>query len=285
MEQIKQVSQLRQTVDQLVKSGKKIVLVPTMGNLHAGHLSLVEEAQKHGDCVVVSIFVNPAQFNNPQDLQNYPRTLEDDLAKLQRLNISKLLVFTPNVDDIYPRNLKSPTWVKESSIANNLCGASRAGHFDGVVTVVLKLFNLVTPNVAIFGRKDFQQLQVIKALVADLFLPIKIIGIPCVRESSGLALSSRNNLLDAEQKKIASSLYQVLLACADQIKNGANDFGCLERQAKESLQNQGFKVDYFKICSAKTLETANSAQDRNLLIAVAVFLADVRLIDNIEINL
>jgi len=284
MQQIRQISDLQQELSCQRKNGQKIAFVPTMGNLHAGHLSLVNEAQKHGQCIVVSIFVNPSQFNSAEDLANYPRTLEQDLTKLKALNLPNLLVFTPNTEDIYPSPKKYATSVKAAAISEYLCGASRPGHFDGVVTVITKLFNLITPDVAIFGRKDFQQLQVIKALAADLFFNVKIIGAPCVRESSGLALSSRNNLLSKEQKKLASGLYQALLKAATQIKDKAFSFDEVEACAIKWLGKQGFKVDYFKICNKQTLEDANLS-DQNLLIAAAAFLGNVRLIDNIELNL
>jgi len=281
MRQITEVKQLRSRIIQIKNSKQSIALVPTMGNLHDGHLSLVRHAQKHADVVIVSIFVNPTQFNNLQDLKNYPRTIEQDLAKLEDTNCE--IVFTPKIDEMYAPNQQDQTKVKASSIAQYLCGAKRPGHFDGVVTIVSKLFNLIQPDVAIFGRKDFQQLRVIKDLVCDLMFPIQIIGIDCVREKSGLALSSRNNLLTDEQKNKASIIYQVLKSTKEQILKQNKDFKQLEQQAIDTLNAHGFEVDYFVICDANTLKNVTDKDD-NLLIATAVFIGNVRLIDNIEVN-
>jgi len=283
MYQITKTKQLREKIIQIKNAKQSIALVPTMGNLHDGHLSLVNKAQDFADVVVVSIFVNPTQFNNAQDLANYPRTIEQDLSKLQAVKCD--VVFTPNVTDMYSgQNNNVQTSVKACGLAEYLCGATRAGHFDGVVTIVTKLFNLVQPDVAIFGRKDFQQLRIIEGLVKDLLMPIKIIGIDCVRKNTGLALSSRNNLLTDEQKNKASIIYQVLQDVKNKILAKSNNFKQLEAQAINVLSQHGFKVDYFTICNALTLMQA-TADDINLIIATAVFIGNVRLIDNIEVNL
>jgi len=281
MQQVNNIFKLREILSIFRQQNKKIALVPTMGNLHVGHLSLLSKAQEVADVVVVSIFVNPTQFNNPVDLAKYPRTLDDDLVKLAAANCD--VVFTPSVDELYPKDNSLMTGVRASQAAQYLCGVSRIGHFDGVVTVVSKLFNAVNPDVAIFGRKDYQQLRVISDLVKDLLFDIEIIGIDCVREDSGLALSSRNNLLTEEQRFRASYLYKQLMLSKERVMRG-DDYLQIETQAIQLLQANGFVVDYFFICNADTLRQA-SKQDVNLLIAAAVFMGDVRLIDNVEVVL
>lgn len=273
---------------QALKSHTNITFVPTMGNLHAGHLHLVEIAKQHGQCVVVSIFVNPLQFGVNEDLATYPRTLEADCDKLKTAGAT--IVFTPTVEEMYPDfdgNILNQTMtITAPPIANELCGASRPGHFSGVATIVMKLFNMVMPQVAIFGQKDFQQLFIIKQLVRQFNLPIKVIGVDTVREANGLAMSSRNGYLSVEQHHQASQLNQALQHIVTQIKNNTQqnhlvNFHQLENEAIALLKIQGWIVDYVSIKSALTLSNA-SATDSHLVVLAAAKLGNTRLIDNIE---
>ena len=273
---------------QALKSHTNITFVPTMGNLHAGHIHLVEIAKQHGQCVVVSIFVNPLQFGVNEDLATYPRTLEADCDKLKTAGAT--IVFAPTVEEMYPDfdgNILNQTMtITPPPIANELCGASRPGHFSGVATIVMKLFNMVMPKVAIFGQKDFQQLFIIKQLVRQFNLPIKVIGVDTVREANGLAMSSRNGYLSVEQHNQASQLNQALQHIVTQIKNNTQqnhlvNFHQLENEAIASLKTQGWIVDYISIKSALTLSDASST-DSHLVVLAAAKLGNTRLIDNIE---
>ncbi len=281
MQQIIHMAALRQAIAINKRSGHRIVFVPTMGNLHAGHVRLVEEARKHGDFVVCSIFVNPLQFGPTEDLDAYPRTLEADIEKLEAAHCD--LLFTPSVAEIYPQGLAAQTIVSVPGISRRHCGNSRPGHFDGVATVVNKLFNMVQPDVALFGLKDYQQLQVIRHMVADLCMPIELVGVPTQRESSGLALSSRNGYLSAEEKARAPVLYQCLLEAGQALKQRA-DIASVEAAATRKLTELGFVPDYFSVCHADTLEPAQ-AQDRRLVILAATWLGKTRLIDNLQLEL
>ncbi len=271
-----------------LKSQTNIAFVPTMGNLHAGHIHLVEIAKQHGQCVVVSIFVNPLQFGANEDLATYPRTLEADCDKLKTAGAT--IVFAPTVEEMYPdfdgNTLNQTMTITAPPIANELCGASRPGHFSGVATIVMKLFNMVMPQVAIFGQKDFQQLFIIKQLVRQFNLPIKAIGVDTVREANGLAMSSRNGYLSVEQHHQASQLNQALQHIVTQIKNNTQqnhivNFHQLENEAIASLKTQGWIVDYVSIKSALTLSDASST-DSHLVVLAAAKLGNTRLIDNIE---
>jgi pantoate--beta-alanine ligase len=284
MQIISTVSALRLAL----KHQDKIAFLPTMGNLHAGHIHLVTLAKQQAECVVVSIFVNPLQFGAHEDLANYPRTLEADCEKLKAAGAS--IVFTPTVAEMYPDfdgvNLNQSMTIVPPVIANQLCGASRPGHFSGVATVVLKLFNMVFLNgaqqcFAVFGQKDFQQLFVIKELVQQFNLPIKIIAGETVREESGLALSSRNSYLTAEQRLQASQLQAVLHQMVIKLKGGHVEFAALEQEASAILNAQGWIVDYISIRSALTLSRANNS-DSHLVVLAAAKLGNTRLIDNIE---
>lgn len=257
-----------------------VALVPTMGNLHDGHLYLVKAALQHCDNVVVSIFVNPMQFGPNEDLDNYPRTLQADCDALEALGVSA--VFTPTADDVYPRGLGHQTKVEVPEISRILCGDSRPGHFEGVATIVCKLFNMVQPKVAIFGEKDYQQLQVIKLMTQDLSLPVNIIGAPTQRDSSGLALSSRNGYLSAEEKVQAATLYKILQDAKKALQHSP-DFNKIEVQASQQLSDAGFKVDYFSIRNADDLR-APSKTDKTWVILAAAFLGSPRLIDNIQVD-
>ncbi len=266
----------------LKRSGKKIGLIPTMGNLHRGHLSLFQVAQKNCDILVGSIFVNPMQFGANEDLDQYPRTLQQDINKLTEIGVDYL--FTPTNETIYPIGTKVNTSVEVNRLTKRLCGESRPEHFRGVATVVTILFNILQPDLVIFGKKDYQQYLILSAMVKDLFLPIEIIGGEIVREDNGLAMSSRNKFLTNEQKNQASFLQETLLAIAEKIKLGQRDYSTLKRLAIEQLEQNDFKVDYFEICNKITLEDA-SPNDSELLIAAAAWMGQPRLLDNIEVSI
>ncbi len=268
---------LREQIGQWHREGRAIAFVPTMGNLHQGHLTLVEEARRHGDKVVVSIFVNPLQFDKAEDLANYPRTLEQDCAALEAAGVD--LVFTPTPEIMYPQGLASQTFVEVPGISSLLEGALRPGHFRGVSTVVTKLFNLVQPNVACFGEKDYQQLALIRKMVADMAMPIKIVGVPTVRAEDGLALSSRNGYLTAAERAIAPELARTMNWIAGQIEAGNSHLPSLVAQASQRLDNAGFRTDAIDIVDADTLESA-SAESQRLVILMAAYLGKARLIDN-----
>jgi pantoate--beta-alanine ligase len=281
--------QIINTIDELrstLKNQSNVAFVPTMGNLHAGHIQLVEVAKQHAECVVVSIFVNPLQFGPTEDLASYPRTLEADCEKLKAAGAS--IVFAPNVEEMYAdfdgKSLNQTMTITPPPIANELCGASRPGHFAGVATVVMKLFNMVQPSIAVFGQKDFQQLFIIKQMVKQFNLPINIIGVETVREPSGLAMSSRNGYLTSEQRTTASQLNDALQNVIQSIKSGHKDYSQLEQQAKSSLNSQGWVADYISIRSSLTLLPASST-DTNLVVLGAAKLGNTRLIDNLTFNI
>lgn len=257
-----------------------IAFVPTMGNLHAGHLQLVEVAKQHGRCVVVSIFVNPLQFGANEDLASYPRTLDADCEKLQAAGVN--VVFAPSEAEMYP--VEQTITVNPPPIANELCGAARPGHFAGVATVVLKLFNMVQPQVAVFGKKDFQQLFIIRELVKQLNLPIAIIGVDTKRDENGLALSSRNGYLSAAQRLEAPRLQRALQLVVEAAKKGEQDFAAIEAQTAQYLTRLGWIVDYVSIRSAQTLLPAENTE-RQLVVLAAARLGKTRLIDNLEFSL
>lgn len=281
MQIIHTISELRSAL--ATRSG--IALVPTMGNLHAGHIHLVELARQHAQCVVVSIFVNPLQFGANEDLANYPRTLEADCEKLKAAGAD--FVFAPAVTEMYPdfntetQTLGQSMIITAPPIANELCGASRPGHFDGVATVVMKLFNIVMPQIAVFGKKDFQQLFIIRELVRQFNLPIAIIAGDTVRETSGLAMSSRNGYLTAEQKAHAAMLQTCLKQIVSSIQQGYGDYAALEQVTTHTLSNSGWQTDYVSVRSARTLLPA-SKDDTELVVLAAARIGSTRLIDNIE---
>lgn len=281
MQSITEIKSLRSQIKAWRQAGLSVALVPTMGNLHRGHFSLVERAKNLADKVVVSIFVNPMQFGANEDLDNYPRTLNEDKQGLAELGTD--IVFTPSVDAIYPNGLGSQSFVDVPDVSLGYCGGSRPGHFRGVATVVTKLFNLVQPDYACFGEKDFQQLQVIRTMTRDLSMPVEIIGVPTMREISGLAMSSRNGYLSDEQKSIATALFKSLSECAEQLKQGNRDFAKLTAHAKNKLEQAGLTPDYFEIAQRDTLKTA-TLDDKHFVILVAAFLGTVRLIDNMQVD-
>ncbi|AHL35963.1 pantoate--beta-alanine ligase [Pseudomonas brassicacearum] len=282
MNTVKTVRELRAAVARARGEGKRIAFVPTMGNLHSGHVALVTKAAQRADFVVTSIFVNPLQFGAGEDLDKYPRTLAADQEKL--LQAGCHLLFAPSVEEMYPDGMAGQTRVSVPQLSEGLCGASRPGHFEGVATVVSKLFNMVQPDLAVFGQKDFQQLAVIRALVHDLNMPIQIIGEPTVRAEDGLALSSRNGFLSPEQRAIAPVVYRSLSQMAEAIRQGRRDFPALVAEQIKQLEAAGLRPDYLEVRHAKTLRPALS-EDRDLVILIAAFLGTTRLIDNLHLDL
>lgn len=271
------VAELREYVHHAKLKGLSVGFVPTMGNLHAGHMSLIKQAKKHCDIVIASIFVNPLQFNDQSDLTNYPRTLEQDQNLLKENGCN--LLFAPTVDDMYPNGQESQSIVSVPDVSEGLCGASRPGHFDGVATVVTKLFNIVQADKAFFGEKDFQQLAVIRKMVADLCIPVEVVGVPTERNSDGLALSSRNSYLSEEELALAPALFKALQGVASAIQQG-NDFASTLEQTQERLNKQGFKVDYLALYRESDLKPA-TPEDTKLVVLVAATLGNARLIDNL----
>jgi pantoate--beta-alanine ligase len=275
------ITPLREQIKQWRQQGLTIGFVPTMGNLHDGHMSLIAKAKQHADKVVASIFVNPMQFGVNEDIANYPRTLSNDKAALEALGTD--LLFTPTPDIIYPKGLEQQTYVEVPNISQGYCGESRPGHFRGVATVVCKLFNLVQPDLACFGLKDYQQVQVIQTMVDDLSMPVEIIAVETMRAASGLALSSRNNYLTPEELAIAPALANNIQWLAQQLTTD-NDFIGLAKKAAQFIDQAGLKTDYIHICHARTLQPA-SEDDDNLVILAAAYCGKARLIDNLQINL
>ena len=273
---------LRQQILRLRMEGKRVALVPTMGNLHDGHMKLVDEAKARADVVVVSIFVNPMQFDRPEDLARYPRTLQEDCEKLNKRKVD--LVFAPSVKEIYPNGTETHTYVDVPGLSTMLEGASRPGHFRGVSTIVSKLFNLVQPDIACFGEKDFQQLALIRKMVADMGFDIEIVGVPIMRAKDGLALSSRNGYLTAEQRKIAPGLYKVLSSIADKLQAGERDLDEIIAIAGQELNEKGFRADDIQIRDADTLLEVSETSKRAVIL-VAAWLGDARLIDNKMVEL
>ncbi len=282
MYQATSVTELRQYVQHWKDHGQSIAFIPTMGNLHDGHLSLIEKGQSLCDRSICSIFVNPMQFGPNEDWDHYPRTLEADIDKLEKIGCD--LVYLPTASELYPDGLDKITQVHVTDLTDNYEGAHRPGHFTGVATVVLKLFNIVKPDVSVFGKKDYQQYRVISKMVEDLNLDVQIIGQETTRDPSGLATSSRNQYLDAEQTERAALIYRQLRETARRIDKGERDYQSLEREALAALDEAGFNTDYFKICNAETLLPA-TAENRDLVILVTAGLGQTRLLDNIEISL
>ncbi len=288
MKTVININALRQQVKEWRQQGLSIAFVPTMGNLHAGHISLIDKAHNHADKVVASIFVNPMQFGENEDIENYPRTMEKDQQKLIAAGVD--LLFTPTPEIIYPNGLAKQSFVEVPNVSDGYCGESRPGHFRGVATVVCKLFNLVQPDVACFGLKDYQQVQVIQTMVTDLSMPIDIIPVATFREASGLALSSRNNYLTPEERAIAPALQQNLQWLAQEIqysrKNNAGnspDFIGLSKKAAAAIDATGMKTDYIHVCHAQTLQPA-SEDDNQLVILAAAHCGKARLIDNLQLS-
>ncbi len=279
MQTVHTVSQVREYVRGWHQKGQSVGFVPTMGNLHDGHISLIKEARARCDVVVVSIFVNPTQFGPNEDFDRYPRTLDADAAAL--VDAGTDLLFAPSVDEMYPLG-QNQTWVDVDGLGEHLCGASRKGHFRGVTTVVSKLFNIVQPDVAVFGEKDFQQLAILRRMSEELLFPIKIVGATTSRESDGLARSSRNGFLDESERTLAPKLYQTLQQLKADIEAGEQDYQGLQSRYRDSLEQAGFQVDYLTVANARSLAPA-SADDTDLVVAVAAKLGNTRLIDNVSL--
>ena len=273
---------LRQHIRRARQEGKRIALVPTMGNLHDGHMTLVEEAKTRADVVIVSIFVNPMQFDRAEDLANYPRTLQEDCEKLNKRKVD--YVFAPAVAEIYPQGTESHTFVDVPGLSTMLEGASRPGHFRGVSTIVSKLFNLIQPDIACFGEKDFQQLALLRKMVADMGYDIEIVGVPIVRAKDGLALSSRNGYLTAEQRKIAPGLSKVMNSMAEQLLAKELTAEEIVALAEQALNDKGFRADDIQIRDADTLLELTDASKRAVIL-VAAWLGQARLIDNKVVEL
>ncbi|MDN3699025.1 MULTISPECIES: pantoate--beta-alanine ligase [Vibrio] len=282
MQTFAEITALREQIKQLKRDGRTIAFVPTMGNLHEGHLTLVRKAREHADIVIVSIFVNPMQFERADDLTNYPRTLEDDLSKLNGEAVD--LVFTPTPEIMYPGGLDKQTSVEVPGLSQMLEGVSRPGHFRGVSTIVTKLFNIVQPDVACFGEKDYQQLAVIRQMTIDLALDIKIIGVPTVREMDGLALSSRNGLLTIDQRQRAPVLARTMRWISSAIRGGRDDYASVIEDASDQLRAAGLQPDEIFIRDASTLQ-AVSAESSQAVILMSAFLGQARLIDNQVLDL
>ena len=276
------VDSVRSALNEARSQGKRIGFVPTMGNLHDAHLALVKTAQQHSDVVVVSIFVNRLQFGLNEDWDKYPRTLAEDTQKLEAIGTD--LLFCPEEVEIYPNGMDQQARVIVPSMAHILCGASRPGHFDGVTTVVSKLFNIVQPDIAVFGIKDYQQLAIIRRMVEDLCFPVEILAGEIVREADGLAMSSRNGFIAPSERGQANVLYRSLLWVSEQLHIGRRDFSTLEDCAKEQVRTAGFRPDYVTVCNSKNLEPAAN-DDVEMTVLGAMYTQAARLIDNISVNL
>lgn len=284
MQTLNTIAQLRETVAGWRKNGERIALVPTMGNLHDGHLQLVRTARANADRVVVSIFINPMQFIDADgklgDFEQYPRTLEADLEKLEHVDA----VFAPSMAEVYPDGFSRETRVEVPKISRILCGAHRPRHFVGVATIVAKLFNMAQPDAAFFGEKDYQQLLVIRRMAAELCFPVDIFGVPTVRESDGLAMSSRNQYLSADEREQAAVIYQTLRWVKERLLAGKAGIEALENEASSKLQAAGFKPDYVAIRRADNLEKVTK-KNLELVILLAAWLGNARLIDNLQLSL
>ncbi len=281
MIEISKLHALRSQLKHWRGSGETLGLVPTMGNLHEGHLELVRLAKQRADRCVVSIFVNPMQFGVGEDFGSYPRTYAEDRRKL--LEVGADLLFAPGVEDVYPKGDREQTRVEVPGLSDILCGASRPGHFVGVATVVCKLFNMIQPDLAVFGEKDFQQLMVIRQMVSDLCIPLDVIGAATFREPDGLAKSSRNSYLNNEERIVANCLYRTILNVSTAIQGGSSDYQALQQSAVAELEEAGFRADYFTIRRAADLAMPG-ANDRELVILGAAWLGRTRLIDNLRVT-
>ncbi|CAK3934224.1 pantoate--beta-alanine ligase [Vibrio crassostreae] len=282
MQTFAEIAALREQIKQFKRDGRTVAFVPTMGNLHEGHLALVKKARELADIVVVSIFVNPMQFDRADDLNNYPRTLETDLSKLTGEGVE--LVFTPTPEVMYPDGLDKQTFVEVPGISHMLEGASRPGHFRGVATIVTKLFNIVQPDFACFGKKDFQQLAVIRQMTTDLALDIKVVGVATVREMDGLAMSSRNSNLTIDERQRAPVLARTMRWISSAIRGGRDDYASVIEDATDQLRAADLQPDEIFICDAKTLQ-AITPESTQAVILMSAFLGKTRLIDNQVLDL
>ncbi|WIG81599.1 pantoate--beta-alanine ligase [Photobacterium damselae] len=284
MQTFADIASMREQVRTWRREGRRIAFVPTMGNLHDGHMRLVRKARKYADIVVVSIFVNPMQFDKPEDLQNYPRTLDDDLTKLDAEHVD--VVFTPTPEMMYPQGLESQTFVEVPILSQMLEGALRPGHFRGVATIVTKLFNIVQPDVACFGEKDYQQLALIRQMVKDMAMDIEIVGVPTVRELDGLALSSRNGYLTVDERQRAPVLARTMRWVSSQMRGGRTDYDDLIVDANDQLRAAGLQPDASFIRDAVTLQPVSETSTKAVIL-MAAQLGKARLIDNqvVDINI
>ena len=282
MQIITSIKQVRQIIKAERQKGNSIGLIPTMGNLHKGHMSLVEQIAPHANIIITSIFVNPLQFGENEDFGAYPKTLESDAKQLAAAGCH--YVFAPNAQEMYPDGNKSKSLVSVTPLDNILCGKSRPGHLTGVATVVAKFFNIIMPDFAIFGLKDYQQFLVIQQMIKDLCFPVEIIGAPIVRNDQGLALSSRNGYLSAEELEIAPRLNQILNIIKQSIIDGETNYKGIENQTQLIINESGFKADYFEIRTQDNLQLATKA-DKKLAIFIAAHLGKARLIDNVRFEL
>lgn len=282
MEIFHHIASVRGALNTARKRGKSVAFVPTMGNLHDAHIALVKQAQSMADIVIVSIFVNRLQFGLNEDWDKYPRTLEDDAAKLRAVSCDFL--FCPEEAEIYPNGMDTQTRVIVPSMANVLCGASRPGHFEGVTTVVTKLFNIVEPDLAVFGIKDYQQLAIIRRLVQDLCIPVGVVAGEIVRELDGLAMSSRNGFITPQERPRANQLNKSITWIVEQIRGGEKDFTNLEAEAKKQILEAGFKPDYMQVCNSHSLAPA-ADDDFEITVLGAMYTRAARLIDNISLTL
>ena len=280
METVTTIAAVRQRVREWHRAGHRVAFVPTMGNLHAGHVSLIEAARRNGDRFVASIFVNPMQFGPNEDFAHYPRTPHDDERMLEAAGCS--LMFMPDVAEIYPNGAEDATRIEVPKLSTILCGRFRPGHFEGVATIVASLFHIVEPDVAIFGEKDYQQLTIIRRMVSDLNLPVSIIGAPTVREPDGLAMSSRNQYLTPEERRLAPRIFQELTRAAARVSGGDANLAAVERAGTEALELAGFRPDYFSV-RARDL-TAPQRETREFVVLTAARLGRARLIDNVQFS-
>jgi pantoate--beta-alanine ligase len=274
-------NELRDQVRAWRADGKRVAFVPTMGNLHAGHGDLVTRARGLADRVIVSIFVNPMQFGPNEDFAQYPRTPTEDASLLSRLQADALYI--PDAADIYPQGYEQSTFIDVPDLSGILCGAVRPGHFRGVATVVAKLFNLVAPDVAVFGEKDYQQITIIRRMVADLCMPIEIVGAPTTREADGLAMSSRNRYLTAQDRAAAPAIFKALDAARKTLQSGVRDFAAIEKTGQVALMSAGFSVDYFSVRDAATLQ-APTTDTKEFVALTAARIGKARLIDNLRMS-
>ena len=281
MDTVTTIAAVREHVRAWRRQGLRVAFVPTMGNLHAGHVSLIEAARRHGERFVASIFVNPMQFGPNEDFAHYPRTPLEDARMLAAAGCN--LMFSPEVSEVYPNGAERATRIEVPGLSRILCGEFRPGHFEGVATVVAKLFHIVEPDVAVFGEKDFQQLTVIRRMVADLCMPVAIIGAPTVRDADGLAMSSRNQYLTAAERALAPTIHATLQAAAQRLAAGDAEFASIERAGVQALESAGFRPDYFAVRDASNLN-APLAGTRALVVLTAARIGKARLIDNVQVT-
>lgn len=282
MKKITDISSLRNEIESWRQVGESVALVPTMGNLHKGHVNLFNLAHEHAERVVVSIFVNPTQFGPGDDYAEYPRTLDTDARRLARSDVDVL--FSPSTEEIYPEGCEQMTSISVKRLSEMFCGVARPGHFDGVTSVVCRLFNIIAPDVAIFGQKDYQQLLILRRMVSDLHIPVKIIAGQTQREKSGLAMSSRNQYLSEEEQKVAPTIYWSLADCRQQLLDGQRDFDRLEAEGLDRLQAAGLEPEFFAIRKAADLLPPDADSER-LVILTGAQLGAARLIDNVLVEL